>query len=59
MCFPGGMVDSDDSTIVHTSLREMEEELGIVSECLPLLNFLINYVSHSLKKLPMCSEYAL
>ena len=31
VCFPGGMVDEDDSTIVHTSLREMEEELGIVS----------------------------
>jgi 8-oxo-dGTP pyrophosphatase MutT (NUDIX family) len=31
VCFPGGMVDDEDSTIVHTSLREMEEELGIVS----------------------------
>lgn len=30
VCFPGGMVDVEDSTIVHTSLREMEEELGIV-----------------------------
>lgn len=30
VCFPGGMVDEGlDNTIIQTSLREMEEELGI------------------------------
>lgn len=30
VCFPGGMVDEAvDATIVQTSLREMEEEIGI------------------------------
>lgn len=29
VCFPGGMVDPDDGSIVDTSLREMEEEIGI------------------------------
>eukprot|EP00605_Chrysophyceae_sp_TOSAG23-4_P002034 GSChrysophyteH1.ASY1.ANO1.2252.1 assembled CDS len=30
VCFPGGMVDEGvDATIIQTSLREMEEELGI------------------------------
>ena len=29
VCFPGGMVDKEDGTIIETSLREMEEELGI------------------------------
>ena len=29
IAFPGGMVDNDDRDIVHTALRETEEELGI------------------------------
>mmetsp|Transcript_11495 Transcript_11495/g.18763 ORF Transcript_11495/g.18763 Transcript_11495/m.18763 type:complete len:335 (+) Transcript_11495:33-1037(+) len=40
VCFPGGMVDAEDSTIVHTSLREMEEELGIPQETSDVLGVL-------------------
>jgi hypothetical protein len=31
------MVDEEDSTVVHTSLREMEEELGIVRDVMEVL----------------------
>ena len=40
-CFPGGMVDEDvDGTIIQTSLREMEEELGIPPEKVEVLGIL-------------------
>ena len=29
VCFPGGMVDATDQSIIETGLREVEEELGI------------------------------
>jgi nudix motif 8 len=41
VCFPGGMLDEGgDSTIIHTSLREMEEELGIAPESVEVLGIL-------------------
>jgi nudix motif 8 len=40
-CFPGGMLDEGtDITIVQTSLREMEEELGISHEKIEVLGVL-------------------
>lgn len=30
VCFPGGMVDTNmDMNVIETSLREMEEEIGL------------------------------
>jgi nudix motif 8 len=41
VCFPGGMLDEGvDKTIVQTSLREMEEELGIPKEKIEVLGIL-------------------
>jgi len=41
VCFPGGMLDEGvDSTIIQTSLREMEEELGIPREKIEVLGIL-------------------
>jgi nudix motif 8 len=40
VCFPGGMVDDTDDNIVQTSLREMEEELGIPSDNAEVLGVL-------------------
>lgn len=41
VCFPGGMLDEGvDATIVQTSLREMEEELGIPKEKIEVLGIL-------------------
>ena len=41
VCFPGGMVDEGvDATIIQTSLREMQEELGIPSEQTEVLGIL-------------------
>ena len=41
VCFPGGMLDEGiDTSIVQTSLREMEEELGIPKEKIEVLGIL-------------------
>ena len=41
VCFPGGMVDEGvDNTIIQTSLRELEEELGIPSSKTEVLGIL-------------------
>ena len=41
VCFPGGMVDEGvDATIIQTSLRELEEELGIPSSKTEVLGVL-------------------
>lgn len=41
VCFPGGMVDEVlDSTIVQTSLREMQEEIGIQPDKVEVLGIL-------------------
>lgn len=40
-CFPGGMLDEGvDATIIQTSLREVEEELGIPKEKIEVLGVL-------------------
>jgi 8-oxo-dGTP pyrophosphatase MutT (NUDIX family) len=38
--FPGGMTDKGDSDIVHTSLREAHEELGIAAELVEIRGIL-------------------
>ena len=38
--FPGGMTDSGDADIVHTALREAEEELGIGSSAVDIRGIL-------------------
>ncbi len=41
VCFPGGMVEEGvDASIIQTSLREMEEEIGITSEQTEVLGIL-------------------
>eukprot|EP01035_Chromulina_nebulosa_P017824 gene17824-23435_t len=41
VCFPGGMLDEGvDATIIQTSLRELEEELGIPQEKTEVLGIL-------------------
>ena len=40
VCFPGGMVDESDKTIVQAGLREMQEELGIPSQKTEVLGVL-------------------
>jgi 8-oxo-dGTP pyrophosphatase MutT (NUDIX family) len=41
VCFPGGMVDENvDTNILQTSLREMEEELGIPPDIADVLGIM-------------------
>ncbi len=41
ICFPGGMVEEGvDATIIQTSLREMEEEIGLAAEKTEVLGIL-------------------
>ena len=41
VCFPGGMVEEGvDATIIQTSLREMEEEIGLTAEKTEVLGIL-------------------
>ncbi|RHY64862.1 hypothetical protein DYB38_004731 [Aphanomyces astaci] len=40
VCFPGGMVESGDTCIENTCLREMEEELGVPSSQVNVLGVL-------------------
>lgn len=41
--FPGGRVEADDSSPVHTALRETEEEVGLAREHVEILGFLPEY----------------
>jgi 8-oxo-dGTP pyrophosphatase MutT (NUDIX family) len=37
ICFPGGTVEDEDASLLHTALRETEEELGLREENLGLI----------------------
>ncbi len=41
--FPGGRVEVEDVSPVHTALRETEEEIGLSSDCVEILGFLPEY----------------
>lgn len=41
--FPGGRVEIDDESPVHTALRETEEEIGLGRECVEIVGFLPEY----------------
>lgn len=41
--FPGGRVEADDVSPVHTALRETEEEVGLASDRVEILGFLPEY----------------
>jgi 8-oxo-dGTP pyrophosphatase MutT (NUDIX family) len=41
--FPGGRVEADDPSPVHTALRETEEEIGLPREQVEVLGFLPEY----------------
>jgi 8-oxo-dGTP pyrophosphatase MutT (NUDIX family) len=38
ICFPGGGFKADDATLLNTALREVEEELGIESDRITIIN---------------------
>jgi nudix motif 8 len=40
ICFPGGMVDQTDESVVGAALRELEEEVGVVSSAVDVLGVL-------------------
>jgi 8-oxo-dGTP pyrophosphatase MutT (NUDIX family) len=41
--FPGGRVEDEDPSPVHTALRETEEEIGLAREHVEVLGFLPEY----------------
>ena len=41
--FPGGRVEPEDASPVHTALRETEEEIGLAREHIEVLGFLPEY----------------
>ena len=41
--FPGGRVDQDDRDLVHTALRETEEEIGVSAHQVDVAGFLETY----------------
>jgi 8-oxo-dGTP pyrophosphatase MutT (NUDIX family) len=41
--FPGGRVEADDASPVHTALRETEEEIGLSREHVEILGYLPEY----------------
>lgn len=41
--FPGGRVEAEDESPVHTALRETEEEIGLARERIDILGFLPEY----------------
>lgn len=47
LCFPGGRADPGDRDIIHTALREAEEEIGLDPASVHLIGRLGDYVSHS------------
>jgi 8-oxo-dGTP pyrophosphatase MutT (NUDIX family) len=43
--FPGGRVEADDRSAVHTALRETEEEIGLASRHVELIGALPDYLT--------------
>ena len=43
IAFPGGRVEADDLSPVHTALRETEEEIGLARDHVEVLGFLPEY----------------
>lgn len=41
--FPGGRVEAEDLSPIHTALRETEEEIGLSRDCIQILGFLPEY----------------
>lgn len=41
--FPGGRVEVEDPSIIHTALRETEEEIGLARDRIDVLGFLPEY----------------
>ena len=41
--FPGGRVEAEDQSPIHTALRETEEEIGLAREHVEILGFLPEY----------------
>lgn len=41
--FPGGRVEDEDASAIHTALRETEEEIGLSREHIEILGFLPEY----------------
>ena len=41
--FPGGRVEAEDQSPIHTALRETEEEIGLAREHVDILGFLPEY----------------
>lgn len=47
ICFPGGRADPLDRDVVHTALREAEEEIALAPDAVRVIGRLGDYVSHS------------
>ena len=47
VCFPGGRVQADDTSLAETALREMEEETGIARARVAVAGFLDPYETNS------------
>ena len=47
ICFPGGKIDSEDSTPLDAAIRETSEELGLDSSTIKLIGTLDRYVPSS------------
>jgi 8-oxo-dGTP pyrophosphatase MutT (NUDIX family) len=43
ICFPGGSYHASDGTLIHTALRELEEEIGLKANTIDVAGFLDTY----------------
>lgn len=47
VAFPGGRVDPEDASLVHTALREAQEEVGLPPDVVEVLGLLPTYITGS------------
>jgi 8-oxo-dGTP pyrophosphatase MutT (NUDIX family) len=47
VCFPGGKVDETDPSLIHTALREADEEVGLPAELVEIIGMLEPGLSRS------------